>query len=153
MMRGLRIPTTRWESLLLFLLAVGVMAEPQTRSERRRPLPTKQPTPPVLQFTSPAEGFPPEVRGATNVRVLEWKFHPGALTDEAETQAREVAVRDARVRRLLGERFAYISADRTGRKTVAATGREAAAPAYLLQLSPERRRACGPHAEAHCSSG
>jgi hypothetical protein len=99
----------RWQALLL-CLCLGALAGAQSRP-KRRPLPAKQPTPPVLEFTSPADGFPPEVKGATNVRILDWTFHPGALTDEVETQAREVAVRDTRVSRLLGERFTYISAD------------------------------------------
>lgn len=111
MMGGMRRRTAGWKPLLLCLLAVETVAEAQTRSDRRRPLPAKQPTPPVLEFTSPAEGFPPEVKGATNVRILEWRFHPGALTDEAEAQARERALRDTRVRRLLGDRFAYIGSD------------------------------------------
>jgi hypothetical protein len=99
----------RWQALLL-CLCLGAPAEAQSRP-KRRPLPAKQPTPPTLAFTSPSEGFPPEVKGATNVRVMEWTFRQGALTDEAEAKAREIAVRDARVRQLLGERFAYISAD------------------------------------------
>jgi hypothetical protein len=111
MTTGLRRPTAGWVPSLLCLLAAGAVSEAQTRPERRRPLPTKQPTPPALEFSSPSEGFPPEVKGATNVRILEWKFHPGAMTDQAEAQVRQVALRDTRVRRLLGDRFAYISAD------------------------------------------
>jgi hypothetical protein len=77
----------------------------------KRPLPKEAPATPRLEFTGPAEGYPPEVRGATDVRVLPFYEFPGALTDALATRARTVALADPRVKSALGERFAYVSVD------------------------------------------
>jgi len=91
------------------LLLVGwslLLAASQTQLEAQEP-----PSPPKLEFTGPDAGWPPRVKGATNVRIVGWQEAPGSLTDQVEARVRRAAERDARVRRELGERFAYISAD------------------------------------------
>ena len=94
----------------LVLFALAALAEAQSPAERR-PLPDKAPPVPVLEFQGPAAGYPPEPKNAKSDRILDWTFHPGALTDEIAARANEAAVADARVRPLLGERFAFIAVD------------------------------------------
>lgn len=80
--------------------------------ERRQPrLPAETPQAPVLEFTGPAEGWPPSPKGATNVTLVPWEEIPGSLTDVLESEIRQAALQDPRVRELLGNRFAYISTD------------------------------------------
>jgi hypothetical protein len=92
--------------LLLVLLASASLIG----CDRPQEIKATPPAAPVLQQTGIGEGWPPTVRGATDVSVVGWKEIPGALTDALEADLRQVAVADARVKAALGERFAYIMA-------------------------------------------
>jgi hypothetical protein len=74
------------------------------------PLPERSPTAPVLEFTGPDQGYPPQPVGISNVREVPFaQFAP--LSGPRPAELRRLAERDERVRRALGERFAFLSAD------------------------------------------
>jgi hypothetical protein len=106
----MRRPTQFFAALLLLSLAAAcARVRPDGRKSPTLPLPP--PDRPVLEDTGPAEGWPPRVKGATNVKVVPWKEIPGSLTDALEQRIHEGALQNAEVRRALGERFAYVSTD------------------------------------------
>ena len=74
-------------------------------------LPEKPPEVTKQEFTGPSEGWPPQPRGRTNVRIVASTPIAGSLTVELQRQTVQAAVRDARVKDLLGDRFAHISTD------------------------------------------
>jgi hypothetical protein len=73
------------------------------------------PAPPApaeeLQFTDPDAGWPPQVEGATNVRLLPVEEEQIGLTSAFESRVREIAAASPLMQRALGERFAFISVD------------------------------------------
>lgn len=91
--------------LLHALLILGAVCPAQEKT------PQKPPEVHTLEFTGPAEGWPPRVKGVTNVRQVHSKEMPASLTDEREAEIRDAALRDASVIKLLGTRFAYITID------------------------------------------
>src|SRR5438105_3171003 len=92
--------------LTLLALAAGEQQPPQPK-----PLPAKPPKAASLEFTGPGEGWPPRPRDQANVKEVAWTEIAGGLTEQRAEQLRKAALRDASVRRLLGERFAYITTD------------------------------------------
>jgi hypothetical protein len=99
----------RASKLTWIVLAVGLAAGLAPTLAQRLPAP---PAPaPGLEFTGPEAGWPPQVKGATNVRILPMEPVPGALTSAFAAQLGEVAATSPVVRRALGDRFAFIEAD------------------------------------------
>ena len=92
--------------LTLLALAAG-----EQQPAHPKPLPAKPPKAPSLEFTGPREGWPPRPRDQANVKEVPWTETAGGLTEQRAEQLRKAALRDASVRRLLGERFAYITTD------------------------------------------
>lgn len=80
-------------------------------SAQERNLPEKKPEPHTIEFTGPEEGWPPRPKGRTNVQQVRSKEILRSLTEAREAAIRRAALRDLRVRKLLGDRFAYISTD------------------------------------------
>lgn len=74
-------------------------------------LPEKAPEVAQQEFTDKQEGFPPKVKGRTNVRAEAAQELQTSLTDTLAAQTRAAALQDQRVRDLLGARFAYITVD------------------------------------------
>ena len=81
------------------------------KPERHTALPDKPPQIAELKFGGPEGGWPPLPIGAQNVTLVPWSEVSVTLTGPLEVQLREAALADAQVRRLLGERFAFISVD------------------------------------------
>lgn len=96
----------------LLVLALGLqLMGPACATAPGRPLMSVPPPPPAFEASGPDEGWPPRPKDASGVTRVAWTELPDALTDARVEQARRVALADARVRDLLGERFAYIGAD------------------------------------------
>lgn len=102
-----RLMLTTW--ILFGVLAAGCAHNPHV-NVGRTPLPQGFVRPPALEFNGPEGGWPASVKGATNVHLIPWQDVPGSLTEEDAVRLRTAALRDSRVRELLGERFAYVSA-------------------------------------------
>ena len=94
-------------------------------------LPRQPPPPPVLEFTGPEEGWPPRVKGASDFRLLPLQEIPTARNEKAEAQLRTAALANPRVRELLGERFAFVSAGEVEPKK-GADSRPAGSPVVRL---------------------
>lgn len=97
--------------LILFSLTLLALAGGCERPPKQVPLPEQPPKAAVLEFTGRAEGWPPQPKGVTDIALVPWEEIPGSLTDSLEAEIRQAALRDTRVRELLGDRFAYISTD------------------------------------------
>ncbi len=94
-------------TLLLTLLGVAC----RKPRPQQAVLPEKAPEVVRQEFTDKQEGFPPKVKGRTNVKALAAQELSTSLTDTLAAQTRDAALQDARVRELLGARFAYITVD------------------------------------------
>jgi hypothetical protein len=94
--------------LLAALVCVGLTS---CRRERPKPLPERPPTVERLRFTGPDSGWPPRPLGRTNVREVRSTQQGLYLTDTLAAQLRRVAIQDARVQSILGQRFAFISVE------------------------------------------
>lgn len=81
------------------------------RRQKQPALPAKPPQVVAQTFSGPQEGFPPQVRGRTNVIAGPAQERTIALTDAVAAQTRAAALQDQRVRALLGSRFTFISID------------------------------------------
>src|SRR6266576_2439789 len=90
----------------LVLLAAGCQAVRSTKVE----LPHTPPRPVEIEFTGPEEGWPPQPRDIKNIKEVSWQEIPSTLTDVKEAELRKIATNDMRVVKLLGERYAFISA-------------------------------------------
>lgn len=103
----------RSSPLLCFLtmLVVGGLTTCGPGKKVRGTLPSTPGETPRIEFTGEEAGWPPQPKGAINVTRVVWEEIPGSLTDELESRIREAALRDARVREALGNRFSYISTD------------------------------------------
>jgi hypothetical protein len=81
-------------------------------------LPASVPEVAALEFAIPDERFagdaifPPQIVGATNVEILPVEGVSIGLTPEEETEVLELALANAEVRGLLGERFNLLTAER-----------------------------------------
>jgi hypothetical protein len=81
------------------------------------------PAPPMprqgLEFTGPEAGWPPQVKGSTNIRVL--PIEPGALalTPKRIATLRVAAEQEPSVRQALGDRFTFTGADLAETESVA----------------------------------
>lgn len=95
--------------ILTALLALGACRE--NKQEAKQEIPSKPPAAPALEYTGPDQGWPPRVKGASDVRLVPWEEIPGSVTEALEGELRQTALQDPRVRQELGERFAYLSAD------------------------------------------
>jgi len=102
----LKAETNRRDVTLLVLALLGTGCGAATKA-----LPARPPELPGLQETGAEAAWPPEVKGATNVQIVPWSPVPGSLTDGLEAQMRQAALQDARVRRELGARFAFLGVD------------------------------------------
>lgn len=80
-------------------------------SAQEEKLPEKAPELHRLEFAGPEEGWPPHPKRRTNVQQVQSKEIAGSLTDTHEAAIHQAALSDPGVRRLLGDRFAYVSAD------------------------------------------
>lgn len=65
----------------------------------------------LLEFTGPDQGWPPTVSGATNVEILPTDEVVTLLTPAATMRLGELAASAPAVRRVLGDRFAFIEAN------------------------------------------
>lgn len=74
-------------------------------------LPDKAPQVARQEFTDKQAGFPPKVKGRTNVSAVAAQELQTSLTDALAVQTRQAALQDTHVRELLGTRFAYITVD------------------------------------------
>jgi hypothetical protein len=94
-------------SLIRIILATGLVAVSSPALAQK-----EIPTPPefgdVLEFTGPEEGWPPQVRGATDIRVLPIDRVLISVTPAFATRLEEIASASPLVQRSLGERFAFI---------------------------------------------
>src|SRR5713101_7301166 len=81
------------------------------RKTKQPQLPAKPPQVVRQEFTGPQEGFPPKVKGRTNVTAVAVQESNLRLTDALAVQTRDAALQDQRVRDLLGSRFVYIDTD------------------------------------------
>lgn len=99
----------RASRLIRIVLATGLAAEVAPTLARQLPAP-RAPTPP-LEFTGPEAGWPSQVKGVANVRILPMEPVPEALTPACAVRVGEVAATSPIVRRVLGDRFAFIEAD------------------------------------------
>ena len=106
---SISIKTVFLISLPLICLPAFTIGEGHLRSE---PLPQKEP-PKLhkLEYTGPEEGWPPRPKGQTNIKEVVSQEIPGSLTDALEERIYRAALQNARVRQLLGSRFAYIGMD------------------------------------------
>jgi hypothetical protein len=101
----------RQRLIVISLLAVTLSALPAGCRKTKQPqLPAKPPGVVRQEFTGPAEGFPPKVKGRTSVAARPAQ-ESVRLTDAVAVQTRDAALQDQRVRDLLGSRFAYIDVD------------------------------------------
>ena len=91
--------------LVAGILIVGALCNGQEKK------PEKAPEIHSLEFTGPEGGWPPKIKGATNVRQVYSKEIPGSLTNAREAELRDAALHDPSVLKLLGNRFAYITID------------------------------------------
>jgi len=116
------------ELLLFLVLLASAPLIGCSSKDNQQEITARPPAAPVLQHTGTGEGWPPTVRGATEVSVVSWKEIPGALTDVLEADLRRVAVADAQVKAALGARYAYIMAGQVeGPKGSAGTSTQALA--------------------------
>jgi hypothetical protein len=100
---------------ILILIITAAVALISLGSSCRKPkqstLPANQPQVTKQEFTGPQEGFPPQVKGRTNVTAKAAEERSAGLTDALVTQTRAAALQDQSVRALLGARSAYITTD------------------------------------------
>ena len=100
------------ERIITIVLAVMLPAVViGCRKPKQPQLPAKPPEVVKQEFTGPQEGFPPKVKGRTNVAASSAQESNVRLTDALAVQTRDAALQDQRVRELLGSRFAYIDTD------------------------------------------
>jgi len=95
---------------VLLLAGAALLIAPGCPRATKPTLPEEIPTPPEVQFTARDEGWPPRPRGRTEVTNVPWTARAGALTETMETELRNTATQDARVRGALGERYGYVTA-------------------------------------------
>src|SRR6266498_3785051 len=79
--------------------------------ENLHKLPQAPPEVPFLEFTGQGGEWPPKPWGVTEFKPVHAQEVLNSLTDELEQKVRTAALRDGRVRELLGERFAHINSD------------------------------------------
>jgi len=99
----------RASRLTRIVLAAGLAAG--AAPTLAQPLPAPPAPTPRLKFTGPEAGWPSQVKGAANVRILPMAPVSGALTPACAVRVGEVAATSPIVRRALGDRFAFIEAD------------------------------------------
>ncbi len=97
----------RGPRVIQIALAATVFATPALSQN----LPAPPPPPQALEFTGREAGWPPQIKGAANIKVLPTEQVPGALTPAFALRLGEVAEASPAVRRSLGDRFAFIEAD------------------------------------------
>jgi hypothetical protein len=97
--------------VIVSFVAAGLVAACATKPERPRPLPQSHPPTPRLEFAGPEGGWPPAPKGQTNIHEVPYREIPDSVTEARLDALRATAQNDARVRQLLGERFAYITSD------------------------------------------
>lgn len=93
--------------LLGFLLCIFGCRDESAKEQK---MPEKIPTPPDMRFSAHEETWPPRPQGRTNVVNVPWSIRANALTEAREVELRNIAIHDAKVRGVLGRRFAYIAA-------------------------------------------
>jgi len=59
-------------------------------------------------MTGPEKGWPPQPRQISNIREVPWQEVQNILSGTREAEVRQLAIRDARVSELLGDRYAFI---------------------------------------------
>ncbi len=95
-------------TIAVLLPLLGLACKPKSQQVT---LPEKPPQVVRQEFTEKQEGFPPKVKGRTNVSAVAVQELSTSLTDSLAVQTRDAALQDTRVRDLLGARFAYITVD------------------------------------------
>lgn len=98
-------------SRLTQIVVAAGLAAASSVSTLAQQIPAPPAPAPGLEFTDKEAGWPPQVKGATNVRILPMKLIPEALTPAFATRLGEVASASPVVRSALGDRFAFIEAD------------------------------------------
>ena len=93
----------KWILLETLLVALPAL----TYAQR---LPPRPENPRALEFTGPEAGWPPQVKGATNIKILPAEQSPSGLTTERVDRLRAAAIAAPAVKRSLGDRFAFIGA-------------------------------------------
>ncbi|MFG3598312.1 hypothetical protein [Bradyrhizobium sp. RDI18] len=88
----------------IFFVASSTLAQQQ-------PLPSPPPPARSLEFTGPEAGWPPQVKGLTDPRIIPFERAPTGLTSAFAERLGEVAASSPIVHRALGERFAFLGAD------------------------------------------
>jgi len=103
----------RSSRLIRAVLAIGFAAATAPALAQQQRLPAPPAPPRALEFTGPEAGWPPQVRGATDARVLPTESVANVLTPSLVARLGEIAAASAVVRRALGDRFAFIDAHLT----------------------------------------
>lgn len=102
--------------------------------------PPPPPEPPKLDFLGTEEGyFPPRVEGAEYLGRIPAEPAPGSVTPELRSRIRERARSSDRVRRALGERYAFVYVDRL--RPEKTRGEEEGEPTYLAVYFSHSRNA------------
>lgn len=102
----------RWSAAALAVAAVLLAACEKPQEETAELPPGDQaPAIEVLEFTSLEDAFPPQVAGATDVRLVPWEEDPALLSADREAVLLDSLLADAEVAAALGESFTHVTTD------------------------------------------